>query len=875
MPVDSGEVRARAGLVVIAVVGSLLTALALMLGIAARSVANERMLDELAHELESVTRRQLDGGRDSFERIRGAVAAAGDPVAAFDAMVADGGAEVSAAVLVRGPTAGGGSTSEPAGAREGDRVRFGGSVDAAGRTLLIDAAEELFDDGRPRARFVAGDGQASGLIVRTATVATPAGTWAIALATRTDLTPVIRSAELDELWIAWYVDGADGVAEMRGATFDPVPLHRSAPVRVDPSLADNVTIAVGARRPLATGTVQLLPGIALVAGTLATLVVALLFLAVERQRRRAHLLEVEKARLDLAIAEHPRTVAELEANAEIYRRILANSPDVLLLFDLRNRSVTFLNRRGFLDYPFDTSSSGAVLAEAGLLEILSPEDRPRLLAALDELGRTDTDRLIEVELRIRSAAGEWEWARLRLARLDTEVEGPADHLVGVVGLVTDQHRERARREELERQLRQAQRLEAVGQLAGGVAHDLNNVLAAVLSLAELAALEIGEGTAHDDLLEIRRTAKKGADLLRQLLIFSRRDRSQPEALDLNEVITSMENLLSRTLSRMVRLQLRLAPNLPPIVADMAELEQAITNLAVNARDAMSGRGMLSIETATVYLEPGHIALGADGVPGPYVRLSVTDTGAGMTAEVRNRIFEPFFTTKGIGQGTGLGLAMVYGMVTGVGGRLEVWSEPGRGTVFKLYFPLAVRRPAARSETELPGIASMGRGERILLVDDEAALRDANARILGAAGYDVVSAGTAREALDADVERCAAALLDIVMPDLDGITLAARLRERRPGLPVVFASGFAAEDLAAHARRDAAAVVLQKPFTSAALVDAVQDALSIPAHRSLPSAVLARGEPPAEAARAAAPPHRSAGLFQEGPCARPGEPRTDA
>ena len=496
------------------------------------------------------------------------------------------------------------------------------------------------------------------------------------------------------------------------------------------------------------------------------------------------------------------------------------------------------------------------------------DDAAAMQATINELGSASSYRVVESEVRVRSVNGDWEWVRVRLAPVDATPGQQVRHLVGVLTLVTHQRRQAERREQLERQLRQAQRLEAVGQLAGGVAHDLNNVLAAVMSLAELASLEVESSSAADDLAEIRKATKRGADLLKQLLIFSRRDVSIPGAVGANDVIKGLENLLTRTLSRQVELKLRLSEDLPAVRADQAELEQAITNLAVNARDAMEGRGILTIETSLVEIDAAYAEMHPNARPGTFVRLSVSDTGEGMDAEVRSRIFEPFFTTKEMGAGTGLGLAMVYGMITGLGGHVEVYSEPGTGTAFKLYLPLADGPVVPTVAAPLRRV-QLGNGERLLLVDDETAVREANARILRRAGYTVVTAPDGPSALQVpDLALIDLAVVDMVMPGgLDGMQTVEHLRQIAPLLPVVYVSGFSAEVLRGRGLDDSASVLLEKPFAANDLLRTVANALhtrvAIPAF--LASSDDGRGQ--ANPGRPAAGPRSS----QPGPSGGAGGP----
>src|SRR3954454_19660021 len=318
---------------------------------------------------------------------------------------------------------------------------------------------------------------------------------------------------------------------------------------------------------------------------------------------------------------------------------------------------------------------------------------------------------------------------------------------------------------LEEQLRQSQKMEAVGQLAGGIAHDFNNLLTVIAGYGEIARHRIGAGPGAGELREIQRAAERAADLTRQLLAFARRQVLEPVLLDVNEVTGGLVPMLGRLIGEDIEIAMLAADDLPPVLADRAQLEQVVINLAINARDAMPDGGTLAIETSA-----------GDG----HVRLAVSDTGTGIDPALRERIFEPFFTTKELGFGTGLGLATVHGIVTQSGGRVEVSSQPGLGSPFTVHLPAA---PAERGEepVEHRDRPTLGGTETLLLCEDEAAVRQLVELVLTGAGYTVLSAATPTEAL-ALAERhnhdIAALVTDIVMPEMSGLDLAARLQPMR-------------------------------------------------------------------------------------------------
>ncbi|MDE3168411.1 MAG: PAS domain S-box protein [Acidobacteriota bacterium] len=380
-----------------------------------------------------------------------------------------------------------------------------------------------------------------------------------------------------------------------------------------------------------------------------------------------------------------------------------------------------------------------------------------------------------------------------------------------IGFVTDIS-ERIR---LEQQLRQSQKMEAIGQLAGGVAHDFNNLLTVIQGYASMSL----EGMAPDDVLrepleEIERAAVSAGALTGQLLAFSRRRVVRPAVLDLNAVITHAEKMLRRMIGEDIELSLECAPDLGPVEADPGSIEQILMNLAVNSRDAMPGGGKLIIETANLFLDRQYTQTHLAVNTGLYAMLAVSDTGTGMSPEVQARIFEPFFTTKEPGAGTGLGLATVYGIVQQIQGTIWVYSEPGRGSTFKILLPVkasGAEMAVPAAEESAPGAS----GEVILLVEDEAGVRKFVRAMLERHGYRVLEAAGPEEALvlgAGPAERIDALLTDVVMPRMNGPELAARLTAARPGLKVMFMSGYTDRAIRLHDQLAADAAYVQKPFT---------------------------------------------------------------
>jgi PAS domain S-box-containing protein len=384
--------------------------------------------------------------------------------------------------------------------------------------------------------------------------------------------------------------------------------------------------------------------------------------------------------------------------------------------------------------------------------------------------------------------------------------------------------ESEREKALQGQLDQARRLESVGQLAGGIAHDFNNILGVIINYAEFVADELEpDSQAHEDVGEIRRAADRAAALTRQLLIFSRRGVVKPEVLYLRNVVVELENLLHRALGERVELVTRFGEDRCAIEADPGQIEQVLVNLAVNARDAMPDGGRLVIEVDRTELDEEYALMHPDTESGTYVRLKVSDTGVGMDKDTIQRAFEPFFTTKGKGEGTGLGLATVYGIVTGAGGRIDLYSESGIGTTVKIHLPASSKEPSASgTRSQEP---PRGNGEVILVVEDEPDVRRMAERILGRGGYSVIGTSGGEEALavcEGAEQPVDLLITDVIMPGMLGTELVERIEEMRPGLRVVFMSGYSHEVLAPQALAEQGdAAFIEKPFNSKELLRIVR------------------------------------------------------
>ena len=394
--------------------------------------------------------------------------------------------------------------------------------------------------------------------------------------------------------------------------------------------------------------------------------------------------------------------------------------------------------------------------------------------------------------------------------------------------ITERKRAEEEKLSLQEQLRQSQKMEAIGQLAGGVAHDFNNLLTVIKGYSQLSILDLKENNPlRNNIQEIEKATQKGTDLTRQLLTFSRRQVLDFKVLDLNALLKGLEKMLRRIIGEDIELVTHLEGNLGRVKIDPGQIEQVIFNLAVNARDAMPSGGKLTVETANVELDEVYAHAHVGVTPGRYVSLSVSDTGVGMSQEEKEKAFEPFFTTKGKGKGAGLGLSMVYGAVKQSHGNIWIYSEPGRGTTFKINLP--------RIEEELDTLRKRvetdffpGGSETVLLVEDDELVRDLANRLLKQLGYRVLVAVNGEDALrvvrEHDGEKIHLLLADIVMPQMGGKELAIKLKILRPDVKVLYTSGYADDGIVHHGAMDPGTQFLQKPFSLKTLSHKVRKVL---------------------------------------------------
>jgi signal transduction histidine kinase/ActR/RegA family two-component response regulator len=458
------------------------------------------------------------------------------------------------------------------------------------------------------------------------------------------------------------------------------------------------------------------------------------------------------------------------------------------------------------------------------VDAIHPDDRERFQAQVGRIMQLGGE--YEVQARARRPNGE-EWIMHAWGQAVVEAGGQLLSMMGVAQDVTERVQAEERQRGLEAELRQSQKMQAIGQLTGGVAHDFNNLLTVILgNLDEIRDQLLGRPLGIELLAQVQQAASQAAELTQRLSAFSRQQPLQPRVVDAGRLVAHLESLLRRTLGVDIAIEVVQGARLWACEVDPAQLENALLNLAVNARDAMPRGGKLRIETENARIDPAEAQ--EELRPGEYVLLSVTDNGVGMSEQVLSRAFDPFFTTKGPGRGTGLGLSMVYGFVKQSGGHVRLWSKLGVGTSAKIYLP---RSSQPAQPTEAPRAAHAdprGNGEAILVVEDDPHVRSLTVRMLERLGYRVYLAEDGPAALVQIEEHPDIALLftDIVLPKgMNGVELSKIVRRLRPELPVLYTSGYTENAVIHHGRLDPGVQLLEKPFTRAHLARQVRQALS--------------------------------------------------
>ena len=546
----------------------------------------------------------------------------------------------------------------------------------------------------------------------------------------------------------------------------------------------------------------------------------------------------------------PEVIACLDAAAALCWPVLGGVAAILFLWLLRGRSkriaieAELKESKGRYQAIFETAVDAIIVSDQhGIIQEFSKAaERMTGYAAADLIGQ-NMRVLLPATLRHEheryTARYLWTVRELEVCRKDGTVfpahlsiaewwAGGHRHFTGILRDLTTEKQEQLERLKLEAQLHQAQKMEAIGNLTGGMAHDFNNMLSVIIGNVDLLRDLRGDDPDADELIrEALEAAFRGADLTRRLLAFARQQPLRPQCVDVNELVVGITRLLSRTLGEDIEISLDLCSEAWPVVVDPAQLEASLTNLATNARDAMPDGGRLMVVTSNRNLDADYAAQHTEVVAGGYVMIEVSDTGCGIAPEVIDRIFEPFFTTKSRDKGTGLGLSMVFGFIKQSGGHISVYSEPGIGTSFRLFLP-RMTADTATVEESLAMPVVHGRGETVLVVEDNAALRRVVVRQLGELGYQVVEAGNAAAGLQLLEERSIDLLLtDIVMPGgVNGHELARRARQRWPQIKIVFTSGFSEARLNSDLSplMPASTPLLSKPYRKEDLASAAREAL---------------------------------------------------
>jgi two-component system cell cycle sensor histidine kinase/response regulator CckA len=521
------------------------------------------------------------------------------------------------------------------------------------------------------------------------------------------------------------------------------------------------------------------------------------------------------------ITELNSAIERLRASDERFRLIADNTREAFVILELPSGRPLYLSRMW-------EEISGRPVSDADatpklLFDAVEPENRGAVAAAFEAARRGEAAESI---FRLRRPEGSLRWVRARTF----PVRDDRGHVHRMVGLVEDITQLR----QTEEQLRQAQKMDAIGQLAGGIAHDFNNLLVVIGGYAELVCDALGPAhPLRHDVDAIRAAAQSAEGLTRQLLAVSRRQILQPQVLDLNHALQRVQQLLRRVIGEDIDLVMNLANPLRRVCADPGQIEQVILNLAVNARDAMPNGGRLTIETADVDLDAAYVAQHQDATAGPHVMIGVSDTGCGMDETTLKRLFEPFFTTKPPGRGTGLGLATVYGIVNQSQGSIWVYSEPGRGAIFKILLPAASSPLDVLSHSELDVQALRG-DETVLVLEDQAEVRGVIVDTLRRHGYTVAAARTSAEAMAMARDRhrrLDLLVTDLVLPDVNGWELAGRIVAERPGTLVLYMSGYTDTSGVHNAVLEEAAVFMQKPFSAGTLLRNVRAVLDGPSREA--------------------------------------------
>ncbi len=519
------------------------------------------------------------------------------------------------------------------------------------------------------------------------------------------------------------------------------------------------------------------------------------------------------------ITQRKRAQKALQESEEKFRLAFQTSPDAINLNRLEDGVYIDIND-GFTKLMGYTRKDVVGKSSLALDIWADPEDRQRLVAGLKKHGIVEN---LEAEFTDKNGENKTALMSARILRINKE-----DLILSITRDITERKKAQQEKEKLQAQLTQAQKMESVGRLAGGVAHDFNNMLTVILGYTQAAMEEMDpSGNMHKNLQEVLNAAQRSADLTKQLLAFARKQVINPKILNLNHTVKHMITMLQRLIGEDIDLLWQPCKNLWYVKMDPSQIDQILANLCVNARDAISGVGKITIETGKKTFDQDYCARNQGFIPGDFVMLAVSDNGCGMDRHTQDNLFEPFFTTKDVGKGTGLGLATIYGIVKQNSGFINVYSEPGQGTTFKIYLP---RYMSQTGHQDLPPAHGQipGGTETILLVEDETAILQMTRMMLERQGYSVLAAATPGEALDLAKNHQGSIhllLTDVVMPKMHGRDLAERIAALYPDLKFVFMSGYTANVIAHHGVLDPGVHFLQKPFSITDLAAKVRMALA--------------------------------------------------
>jgi PAS domain S-box-containing protein len=536
-----------------------------------------------------------------------------------------------------------------------------------------------------------------------------------------------------------------------------------------------------------------------------------------KKRQQEQELELSQSLLT-EVKERKRSEAALRESEERYRELFDNANDLMFTHDLE-RNFTSINKAAELVTGYTPDEALKMNVDSIIAPEYADVARQMFSRKVTEGGHTR----YELEIVCKDGSRVPVEISSRIIYRDGNPVGGQ----GIARDITDRKRAEAEKEKLQAQLQQAMKMEAVGRLAGGVAHDFNNLLTAIIGNVEMALMKLSLSDPSAGMLnEAKKASERAARLTQQLLAFSRRQIIEPKVLDLNELVLGLESMVSRLIGENIELRTVPDGDLWPVKVDPGQIEQILVNLAVNARDAMPDGGKLLIETSNVDLDADYCTRHPYATPGRFVMLAVTDTGHGMSEEVKKHIFEPFFTTKPKGSGTGLGLSTIYGAVKQSGGSIEVHSEEGRGTTFRIYLP--------RVEGEVPkperdnGPADLPEGsETVLLVEDEEIVRNLCFKLLERFGYTVLQASNGDEAIDLAKEhggRIDLLMTDVVMPGMNGRELADRLVAFHPEMKVLFTSGYTDDAIVHHGVLDEGVSFIGKPYSLSGLARKIREVL---------------------------------------------------